>query len=123
MNSRLRFLLLLFLTVYVCSCGFLRGYREGLTSANEAYLQSNLAMMREGIKKYTHDKGHPPQTLKDLDDAGYITYVPTDPMTEKVDWIIVPYDCRGSANCKQGIKDVHSASGAKSSRGNSYSDW
>jgi len=79
--------------------------------------------MREGIKKYTSDKGRPPETLDELVDAGFISYVPSDPVTEKPDWVLVVYDCSASANCKNGIRDIHSASTKKSSKGNSYADW
>jgi predicted ArsR family transcriptional regulator len=66
-------------------------------------------MMRDGINKYTSDKGRPPQTLEELDALDYITYIPHDPMTDKADWIIVRYNCPVSAKCQKGIKDVHSA--------------
>lgn len=80
-------------------------------------------MMREGIKKYTNDTGGPPQSLDELTEAGYITHVPRDMITNEIDWVIIRYNCTGSPNCKAGIKDVRSASSAKSSKGNLYSEW
>ena len=79
--------------------------------------------MRDGIRKYTSDKGRPPQNLDELAEGDYITHIPRDPVTNEIDWVIVFYDCSASANCKKGIKDVHSASTAKSTKGNPYSEW
>jgi hypothetical protein len=115
--------LILFLSCAVSSCAFWQGYQEGLSKGREAYLQADLSMMRDGIKKYTKDKGGPPQSLNELVDTGYISYIPRDSVTNEIDWVIVLYDCSASANCKKGIKDVHSASTAKSSQGNLYADW
>jgi len=112
------------LSTTVCSCAAYRqGYQKGLTTSREAYLQADLSRMRAGIKKYTSDKDRPPQTLEELLDTDYLSYVSDDPVTEKPDWIIVRYDCKALANCKSGIKDVHSASTMKSSKGNPYTDW
>jgi len=80
-------------------------------------------MMRDGIKKYTKDHGQPPQTLNDLVNANYLSLIPRDPITNEVNWIVVQYDCALNVNCKMGIKDVHSASTAKSTKGDMYSDW
>jgi hypothetical protein len=77
--------------------------------------------MRDGIAKYTKDKGRPPQSLNELVDTGYISHIPRDPVTNELDWVVVLYDCSASANCKQGIKDLHSASTAKSTKGSLYS--
>jgi len=79
-------------------------------------------MMRDGIRKYTNDKGGPPKSLEELVHTGYISYIPRDPVTNEIDWVIVRYDCSAFPNCKKGIKDVHSASTAKSSKGNPYSE-
>lgn len=123
MNSRMGLVLILLLSCTVPSCAFWQGYQEGLSKGNEAYLQVDLSMMRDGIKKYTSDKGRPPQSLKELVATEYISYIPRDPVTNEIDWVIVLYDCSASPNCKKGIKDVHSASTAKSSKGNLYAEW
>jgi hypothetical protein len=124
MNSRICFGLILFLWATVCSCSSYRqGYQKGLTSSREAYLQDSLSKMRQGIKNYTNDRGGPPQSLDELAEEGYITHVPRDMFTNEIDWVIIRYDCSASPNCKPGIKDIHSASTMKSSKGNLYSDW
>jgi hypothetical protein len=96
------------------------GYKDGSKRANEAYLEASLSRMRDAIKKNIKEKGKPPQTLADLEEY---TYIIADPITDKKDWTVVYYDCKGSANCIDGIKDIHSSSNAKSSKGNPYSEW
>ena len=123
MSSRMRVVLILFLAFSVSSCALWPGYQEGLVKGQEDYLEAYLSRMRDALKKYTSEKRHPPQTLNDLIDAGYLPIIPPDPMTEKADWIVVRYNCAASSNCQDGIKDIHSASTAKSSRGNPYAEW
>ena len=124
MNSRMvTGLILLLACTLLCACAFSQGYQDGLTKSREAYLLSDLSMMRDGIKKYTSEQGHPPQSLNDLVDGEYVTHIPRDPITNEVDWIITRYDCATVANCQKGIKDIHSASTAKSSKGNVYAGW
>jgi general secretion pathway protein G len=123
MNSQICLVLIFFLGCSVSSCAFRQGYNEGLSESKETYLRSHLSAMRDGIAKYTKDKGRPPQSLNELVDTGYISHIPRDPVTNELDWVVVLYDCSASANCKQGIKDLHSASTAKSPKGSLYSDW
>jgi len=124
MNSRFGLVLILLLSTVSCSCtAYQHGYQKALTEGNEAHLKDSLAMMREAIRKYTDDTGAPPQSLDELAKAGYITHVPRDMVTNEIDWVIVRYDCSASLNCKKGIKDVHSASTAISSKGDPYSEW
>lgn len=123
MNSLMGLVLIVFLACSVSSCEFWRGYHEGLSESSETYLRAYLLTMRDGIKKFTGDKSRPPQSLVELVDTGYISHIPRDPVTNEIDWVIVLYDCSASANCKKGLKDVHSASTAKSTQGNLYSDW
>ena len=119
----MRVVLILFLAFSVSSCARWPGYQEGLVKGHEDYLEGYLSRMRDALKKYTSEKRHPPQTLNDLIDAGYLPIIPPDPMTDKADWIVVRYNCSASSNCQEGIKDIHSASTAKSSRGNPYAEW
>jgi general secretion pathway protein G len=108
----------------VTSCGPARqGYETATKEADEQSLKTELSSIREVIREYTADKRKPPQALRDLVDAGYINQIPTDPMTDKADCVIVPYNCPPSAKCKEGIKDIHSASTARSNKGDLYSEW
>ena len=125
MNSYIRICVVLILTATTSACALTKGYREGHLRAQEAYLQDALSMMRKGISRYDTENGRPPQTLDELVEGNYITLIPRDPITNELNWIIVIHECPTPVpdNCKQGIKDIHSASTAKSSRGNPYSDW
>jgi len=112
---------LVFLSV---SCAAYRqGYADAEREAKEAWLRRTLFEMRNDIDLYTAKEGHPPQKLEDMVTAGYFRAIPNDPMTEKPDWTLVMNNCAPKTPCKEGIKDIHSASKVKSSRGNLYSDW
>jgi general secretion pathway protein G len=98
-------------------------YTKGKRDANEAYLQAHLRTIRQAIKSYTEDKRKPPATLQDLVDDNYLPMIPDDPMTGKLDWNTVLYDCSTNAKCVEGIKDVRSSSSTTSSDGRPYSQW
>ena len=124
LNSRAAGVVLVVLLAYVgSSCELWRGYQKGQTEGREVYLRAHLLTIRDAIKRYTKEQGQPPQELDDLITARYLTYIPTDPMTHKTDWVIVQYECFSPPNCKTGIRDIHSASAAKSSKGNTYENW
>ena len=107
----------------VLSCDVRKGYDEGTLRSHEDALRRTLLTVRAEIKRYTSDNGHPPRSLSDLVTSGQMSLVPVDPITGKADWTIIFYDCQLSTDCKNGIKDVHSASTAKSTKGDLYSDW
>src|SRR6476620_12254291 len=61
--------------------------------ANEAVLKTNLHTLRDVIDQYYGDKGHYPETLQALVEAGYLRALPTDPITKKNDtWVPVLED-------------------------------
>lgn len=122
LGLRMRAVLALFLTLPVSSCAIL-GYRDGVRETDESYLKMELASLRNALKEYSSQKGRPPKTLRQLVDEGFLPLIRRDPITGERDWIIVPYDCSNSTNCKEGIRDIHSASTAKSSKGNPYTEW
>ena len=100
-------------------------YERTVTSAHEASLKSNLAVLRKGIQDYTLDKECGPSTLDDLVASKYINTIPNDPMTSAKDWVTVEDDISLSPeqSCN-GISDVHSASEAMSPITNTaYSSW
>src|SRR5713226_7879803 len=49
-------------------------------------LLQDLQAMRQAIDNYTLDKEAAPQSLEDLESAGYLRSVPTDPITHAKDW-------------------------------------
>ncbi len=119
------------------------------TRANEAVLKTNLHTLRDMIDQYYGDKGHYPQTLQALVDAGYVRALPMDPITKKNDtWVPVLEDPdkqqpssdsggddkgaggasgsggdSGADPGQPGIVDVHSGSEATSLNGTPYKEW
>ncbi len=49
--------------------------------AREAALKANLHTMRQVIASYQQEHGRYPQKLEDLVAAGFLRWIPTDPMT------------------------------------------
>jgi general secretion pathway protein G len=114
----------LLLACTIISCGpAKKGYESALLSSNEHELRMTLSSIRELIELYSARTGGPPRALGDLVEAGYINEIPKDPITKKADWIVVGDDCNTHANCKKGIKTIHSASNDHSTEGSVYSDW
>jgi len=101
-------------------------YHVAVIHAREAVLRDDLFTMRKLIDEYTIDKQHPPSSLSDLVDAGYLRGgVPVDPFTEsnetwRTDVEDVPISADQSA---AGIVDVHSGSDDTSLDGTPYSSW
>jgi general secretion pathway protein G len=112
------------LACVLISCGpTKKGYESAIRNGNEQILRTNLSNIRGIIRQYAIDNGAPPEALSDLVEAGYINEIPPDPMTNKTDWTVVRNHCPALTKCKEGIVDIHSASPAKSLKGDSYSDW
>lgn len=102
-------------------------YHIAIVRAREAALRDDLYTLRNLIDQYTLDKQHPPSTLQDLVDDGYLRGgLPTDPFTQsnqtwKVDLEDVPLS---PGQTVSGIVDVHSGSDDISSDGETaYSSW
>jgi general secretion pathway protein G len=66
------------------------GSGDRVSGAREATLKQDLLLMREAIRKYGSDKGQAPESLQELVSAGYMRVIPLDPLTQKIDWTIVP---------------------------------
>src|SRR5216684_9364137 len=98
-------------------------YQKTIMHARETVLHDDLFKMRSLIDQYAADKGKLPQSLEDLVTAGYLRELPTDPITDKKDWVIATGDDPYSTQGGTGITDVHSASGDVSSEGTPYSEW
>ncbi len=100
-------------------------YDRTVLKANEAVLKQNLQTIRISIDNYTLDKQAAPQSVEDLVQAGYLHFVPTDPMTQAKDWVpqfdsVVLSPDQSSA----GMVDVHSNSSRVSpSTGTPYNEW
>ncbi len=100
-------------------------YDMTIQRSREAVLKHDLLIMRQAIDNFTLDKQAAPQSLDDLQQAGYLREVPTDPMTQAKDWdpvfdnIVLSPD-----QVTTGMVDVHSHSGQKSRfDGTDYNTW
>jgi general secretion pathway protein G len=124
-NRALFFILVSLLAYSGMACNVARkSYQESQRKAQEASLELLLSQLRDVIKQYELVNGHPPKTLNDVVTSGYINEIPSDPITGKADWVVVMSKCPQPAdNCTEGVKDLHSASKEKSTRGNLYSEW
>jgi general secretion pathway protein G len=90
----------------------------------EATLKDDLLIIRQAIDKYTLDKEQAPHSLQDLVKEHYLKEIPTDPFTEKKDWV-PQFDevVLSPQQSSTGMVDIHSASGSVGSNGVAYSEW
>ncbi|MFY9789646.1 MAG: type II secretion system protein [Candidatus Sulfotelmatobacter sp.] len=99
-------------------------YNQSIVRSREAVLRQDLFELRSLISQYTLDKQKAPQSLDDLVTAGYIKFIPKDPMTNEANWEVVQEDVLLAVDQQDpGISDVKSASSASSSDGTAYSTW
>jgi general secretion pathway protein G len=100
-------------------------YQHSIWRAREAVLRNDLFTLRSSIDQYTLDKQKAPQSLQDLAQAGYIKFVPKDPITNSADtWVTDQEDSLLAIDqTAPGIVDVHSGSNAVSTDGSTYNTW
>src|ERR1700734_1663666 len=99
-------------------------YNQSVVRSREAVLRNDLFELRSLISQYTLDKQKAPQSLDDLVTAGYIKFIPKDPMTNEANWGVVQEDVLLAVDQQDpGISDVKSASSASSRDGTAYSAW
>ncbi len=61
--------------------------------AREAVLKEDLYQIRSSIDQYLGDRGQYPGSLQELVEAGYLRFMPIDPVTKSADtWIEIPAD-------------------------------
>ena len=99
-------------------------YQYTVKRSRETVLKSDLKVMREAIDNFTLDKQAAPQSLDDLQQAGYLREVPVDPITSKKDWD-PQYDnvVMSPDQVTTGITDVHSHSAETALDGTPYNTW
>jgi len=99
-------------------------YNMHIKRARESVLKRDLQTMRMAIDKFSVDNQHPPQSLENLVDEGYLRQIPVNPITYKIDWVphYVNFELGGEKSLV-GISDVHASLGQTDSRGVPYSDW
>lgn len=107
--------------------------RTAPLKAREAVLKADLYQIRSCIDQYLGDKGQYPESLEGLVDAGYLRFVPVDPITRSSEtWIElqatpteteelepIDEDLGGTV----GIIDVKSGAEGVALDGSLYSDW
>ena len=96
-------------------------------------LKADLYQMRSTIDQFLADKGHYPESLQALVDAGYLRFVPVDPITRSAEtWQELsaePSDVEELEPIDEdlggmtGIIDVKSGADGGSLDGSLYSDW
>jgi general secretion pathway protein G len=118
--------LMIVIAIIVILLGLAAGrYDMTIQRAREATLKHDLQVMREAIDNYTLDKQAAPQSLDDLQQAGYLREVPTDPMTQQKDWV-AQFDnvVMTPDQMTTGMVDVHSNSQRSSPfGGGAYNTW
>jgi general secretion pathway protein G len=100
-------------------------YDKVVQHSKEAVLKTDLRTIRDAIDNYTLDKQAAPQSVDDLQQAGYIRAVPTDPMTNAKDWV-PQFDSvvLSPDQTTTGMVDVHSNSPRVSPFDNTpYNEW
>ncbi|MGC1620931.1 MAG: prepilin-type N-terminal cleavage/methylation domain-containing protein [Candidatus Acidiferrum sp.] len=118
--------LMIVITIILILIG-MAAQRYGLTieHSREAVLKHDLQVMREAIDNFTLDKQAAPQSLDDLQQAGYLRDIPVDPITRAKDWV-PQFDnvVMSPDQVTTGIVDVHSSSGRTSPfDGTPYNTW
>src|SRR5438477_12372131 len=95
-----------------------------IKQSKKAVLKTELHTIRDTINNYTLDKQAAPQSVDDLQQAGYLRSVPTDPMTNAKDWV-PEFDSvvLSPDQTTTGMVDVHSNSPRVSLEGTPYNEW
>jgi general secretion pathway protein G len=107
--------------------------RTAPLKAREAVLKADLYQIRSCIDQYLGDKGQYPESLDGLVDAGYLRFVPIDPITRSSEtWVelqATPSDTEELEPIEEdlggtvGIIDVKSGASGVALDGSLYSDW
>jgi general secretion pathway protein G len=100
-------------------------YDRVIQHSKEAVLRTDLRTLRDAIDHYTLDKQAAPQSVDDLQQAGYLRAVPVDPMTQAKDWV-PQFDSvvLTPEQTTTGMVDVHSNSNRVSPfDGTPYNEW
>ena len=100
-------------------------YHNVVAHSREAVLRTDLRTIRDAIDNFTLDKQAAPQSVDDLQQAGYLRAVPVDPMTQAKDWV-PQFDSvvLSPEQTTTGMVDVHSNSNKASPfDGTPYNEW
>lgn len=107
--------------------------RNAPVRAREAVLKADLYQIRSTIDQFLADRGHYPESLQALADAGYLRFVPVDPITRSPDtWVEISASASETDELQPvdqdlggdtGIIDVRSGAEGVSLDGSLYSEW
>jgi general secretion pathway protein G len=99
-------------------------YDQVVQHSKESVLHTDLRTLRDAIDNYTLDKQAAPQSVEDLQQAGYLREVPVDPITHAKDWV-PQFDSvvLSPEQTSTGMTNVHSNSNKISSEGTPYNEW
>lgn len=90
-----------------------------LRRTKQAVLKEDLYQIRACLAEFRNDNERGPQSLGELVDAGYLRFIPIDPITESAEtWLIV----RGR-DPDSGIVNIRSGSTNRAPDGRRYCDW
>src|SRR5258705_11187361 len=79
--------LMIVITIVLILIGMaVANYTKIVQYTKEAVLKYDFRTMREMIDHYTVDKENAPQSLEDLNQAGYMHEVPGEPVTHNKGW-------------------------------------
>lgn len=100
-------------------------YRNSVTRAEEAVLNTDLFRMRDALDQYYADKQQYAPTLDALVTEGYLRQIPKDPFTGSVDtWQTVQAEPDPSnPSAEPGIYNVKSGSDRSALDGTRYAEW
>ena len=99
-------------------------YSQSINRAREENLRKNLWTLNRVIFQYTLDKKKAPQSLGDLEQAGYIKEIPEDITGRNDTWVPEQDDSIMSVDqTEPGMSGVHSGSSMVASDGTAYSEW
>ena len=90
----------------------------------EVVLQQNLWAMRRAIDFYWQDKERPPQSLKELANAGYLREIPADPFTKSNQtWVVEREKTSSVPGAAPGVSDIHSGASGADKNGKAYNQY
>jgi general secretion pathway protein G len=100
-------------------------YYLAIQRAREAVLRQDLYTLRSLVDEFTVDKQHPPASLQELVEAGYLRGgIPVDPITGSSEsWHVDIEDVPGPDQTQPGVVDVHSGSDDTAVDGTPYNSW
>ena len=98
---------------------------SAITRTKEIVLQYSLFQIRNAIDRYYAERNRYPSSLDLLTSEGYVSQIPTDPMTNRTgSWKNTPSKADpNNPTAAPGIYDVKSGSEAMALDGTNYSNW